>query len=309
MSKSTNMTASDYYKSIFSCKVYKISLDAGCSCPNRDGKCGTGGCIFCGEKGSGEFAESGDNIIVQVENAKKRLMGKLKPGIPVKFIAYFQNFSNTYGNLKLLSAKWEAALECPDVVGIALATRPDCISEECLEYLSKLSQKVFVQLELGFQSANEETASFFNRGYTNNVYVETVKRIRTNAPKIHLVTHIMFGLPVTKGVMETKAQMLESVKFVLKAGTQGIKITNLYIIKNTKMAELYDTGKISVLEKDEYMDLLKEAVKLIPQNIIIHRLTGDPAKKDLIAPLWCTDKKRMINDIKSNIMVLWQKND
>lgn len=314
------MTVSDFYKSIFgekkvpsgeyvSPKVYKISLDAGCTCPNRDGTCGTGGCTFCGESGSGEFAERGENIAAQVEKAKVRVQGKIKPGVRAKYVVYFQNFTNTYGPLEVLSEKWETAVASPEVVGLALGTRPDCLSEECISYLARLSEKTFVQLELGFQTCNEETAAFFNRGYSNQIYQDAVSRIRKLAPKIHIVTHIMFGLPVREGVMETPEQMLSSVKFALEAGTHGIKITNLYIIKNTKMADLYEHGKVKVLEREEYLSLLEAAVKIIPPEIVIHRLTGDPAKKDLIAPLWCTDKKRMINALNSTIINSWQKNE
>lgn len=293
------MTVSEFYKNTFSTKVYKISLDNRCTCPNRDGTCGTGGCSFCGETGSGEFAQHGENISEQVQKAILMLQGKIKSDVPIKYIAYFQNFSNTYGNLEILSKKWEEALSCPQVCGLALGTRPDCISDECLKYLSELSKKTFIQLELGFQTSNEETAAFFNRGYSNQVYIDAVSRIRQTAPKIHIVTHIMFGLPVSQNRMETPEQMIESVKFVLAAGTHGIKIASLYIIKNTKMAQLYEQDQIQLLEREEYLNLIKQAVKIIPNEIVIHRLTGDPAKKDLIAPNWTTDKKRMINDIKT----------
>lgn len=316
----TSMTVSDFYKSIFasqndsatestSFKVYKISLDAGCTCPNRDGTCGTGGCSFCGGNGSGEFAEHGDNVAEQVEKAKLKVQGKIKPGVGVKYIAYFQSFTNTYGNLAGLCKKWETALACPDVVGLALGTRPDCLSDECISYLAKLTEKTFVQLELGFQTSNEQTAAFFNRGYKNLVYEEAVARIHKMAPKIHVVTHIMFGLPVGEGVLETPEQMLSSVCFALAAGTHGIKITNLYIIKNTKMEELYRAGKVRVLERDEYISLIKQAVKILPPQIVIHRLTGDPAKKDLVAPAWCTNKKWMINAFNSTIINSWQKKE
>lgn len=303
------MTVSDFYKSIFSSKVYKISLDAGCTCPNRDGTCGTGGCIFCGGSGSGEFAESGSDVAVQVERAKLRLSGKLKAGVPVKYIAYFQNFTNTYGGLAGLCKKWEAALACPDVAGLAIGTRPDCISDECLSYLAALSEKVYVQLELGLQTSNDQTTQFINRGYKSRVYQETVARIHQQAPKIHIVTHIMFGLPVSQADIETPQQMLDTVRFALAAGTHGIKITNLYIIKNTKMEELYAAGKVRVLERDEYLKLIKQAVEIMPPQIVIHRLTGDPAKKDLVAPSWCTDKKWMINAINSTIINTWQKKE
>ena len=235
-------TADSFYKSLFGTKTYKISLDAGCTCPNRDGTLGYGGCLFCGEKGSGEFAANKIlPVELQVEEAKKlvnsKFSRKISHGIdvPKKYIAYFQNFTNTYGNIKNLSEKWEAALKCPDVLGLALGTRPDCISKECLSVLKDFSDRgIFVQVELGLQTSDDKTAAFLNRGYKTKIYEDAVERLHKTSPKIHVVTHILFGLPTgknfcTEGGIESKEQMLPSVQKAAVVGTDGIKIANLYV--------------------------------------------------------------------------------
>ena len=223
-------TASDFYKSIFGTKTYKITLDAGCICPNRDGTLGTGGCLFCGTQGSGEFAaDKSLSVTQQVEEAKKLVNAKRSQ----KNIAYFQNFTNTYGALNELSAKWREALACEDVVGLALGTRPDCLTDECLDVLAGFVREgAFVQLDLGFQTVCEQTAEFFHRGYKNEVYFDAVKRIHKAAPGIHVVTHVMFGLPCGD-VPESSEQMMDSVRAVVSAGSDGIKIVNLYILKGS----------------------------------------------------------------------------
>lgn len=307
------MTVSDFYKSLFGTKTYKISLNAGCTCPNRDGTISTGGCRFCNGAGSGDFAADGPTVKQQIEKAKLQVAAKLK-GQPAKYIAYFQSFTNTYGDLATLSEKWQAAIACQDVVGIAIGTRPDCLSDECLAVLAELANKSFVQLELGLQTADDKTAGFLNRGYRSEVYREAVARIHAANPKIHVVTHLIFGLPrglsplktesprglspLTQFDLESKDQMLNSVIYALTAGTDGIKITSLYVVKGSAMEKDYTDGKLKVLEKDEYFSLIEAAVKIIPENIVIHRLTGDPPKRDLIAPDWTTDKKRVLNNLK-----------
>lgn len=288
------MTVSEFYKSIFGQKVYKISLDAGCTCPNRDGIVGKGGCIFCSEKGSGDFVSSKKlSIVEQVNEAKKLLAPKLK-NKEIKYIAYFQNFTNTYGNILELSEKWMQALNCQNVVGLAIGTRPDCISEECLKVLSKLAENFYIQVELGLQTTNPITAKNINRCYENETYFNAVEKLHKANPKIHIVTHVIFGLPG-----DNSFDMLQTVKDSIKAGTNGIKITCLYIVKGTKLAFEYEKGNVKALEKSEYYELLQQALKIIPSDCIIHRLTGDPPKKDLIAPLWTTDKKRVMNEIRS----------
>lgn len=289
-------TVNDFYKSIFGCKVYKISLDAGCTCPNRDGKLGRGGCLFCGSRGSGDFvADKNLSVTEQVAAARKLVDPKSAAGL--KYIAYFQNFTNTYGDLDVLAEKWREALACENVVGLALGTRPDCISQECLAVLAAfVRQGFFVQQELGFQTACEETAEFFHRGYKNEVYFDAVKRIHKAAPGVHVVTHVMFGLPCGD-VPESSEQMMDSVRTIVAAGSDGIKIVNLYILKGSAFEELYRQGKIRLLEYKEYLELVSRALQLLPAQMVVHRLAGDPDHKSLVAPVWCSDKKRILNDL------------
>lgn len=291
------ITASNFYKSIFGSKTYKISLDAGCTCPNRDGTLATGGCLFCGASGSGDFAAD-KRLSVSEQVAAARKLVEPKSAGNLKYIAYFQNFTNTYGDLGLLAAKWREALSCEGVTGLALGTRPDCISEECLCLLADfVRQGFFVQLELGFQTACEETADFFHRGYKNEIYFDAVKRIHKACPKVHVVTHVMFGLPCGEN-LETPEQMMDSVRAVVQAGSDGIKIVNLYIVKGSCFETLYSQGKLRVLEYKEYLELVRQALQLLPEQMVVHRLSGDPDHKSLVAPAWCSDKKRIVNDLK-----------
>lgn len=296
------MTVSAFYKSIFGNKVYKISLDAGCTCPNRDGTIGTGGCIFCSNSGSGDFVPSKNlSIAKQIEEAKKLVENKMKNQSENQneYIAYFQNFTNTYGNISILSEKWNEALSCSQIVGLALGTRPDCLGDEVLQVLSKLANKTFLQIELGFQTSNETSSKYIRRGFSNNVYFDAVKKLKNANPKIHIVTHVIFGLPG-----ETEVDMLKTVKDVVNAKSDGIKITSLYILKNTDLATDYFSKKFEPIEMDEYFNLIEKALKIIPENMVIHRLTGDPPKNLLIEPTWTTDKKRtlnMVNNLLSKI--------
>lgn len=296
------MTVSDFYKSIFGNKVYKISLDAGCTCPNRDGTIGTGGCIFCSNSGSGDFVPSKNlSIAKQIEEAKKLVENKMKNQSKNQnqYIAYFQNFTNTYGNISILSEKWNEALSCSQIVGLALGTRPDCLGDEVLQVLSKLANKTFLQIELGFQTSNETSSKYIRRGFSNNVYFDAVKKLKNANPKIHIVTHVIFGLPG-----ETEVDMLKTVKDVVNAKSDGIKITSLYILKNTDLATDYFNKKVEPIKMDEYFNLIEKTLKIIPENMVIHRLTGDPPKNLLIEPTWTTDKKQtlnMVNNLLSKI--------
>ena len=293
------MTVSAFYKSIFGKKVYKISLDAGCTCPNRDGTIGTGGCIFCSNSGSGDFVPSKNlSITKQIEEAKKLVENKMKNQSENQneYIAYFQNFTNTYGNISKLTEKWNEALSCTQIVGLALGTRPDCLSDEVLQVLSQLADKTFLQVELGFQTSNEISSKYIRRGFSNNVYFDAVKKIKNANPKIHIVTHVIFGLPG-----ETEVDMLQTVKDVVNAKSDGIKITSLYILKDTDLATDYFNNKFEPIKMDEYFNLIEKALQIIPKNMVIHRLTGDPPKSLLIEPTWTTDKKRTLN-IVNNIL-------
>ena len=275
---------SDYYKNLFGTKVYKLTFDAGCTCPTRDGTKGTRGCIFCSQSGSGEFTVPFDTT-VQIVPARFK-------GADT-FIAYFQNFTNTYGDLNELSEKWHKALSYEGIKGLALGTRPDCLGDDVLQELARISGEHFVQLELGFQTSNEKSADYIRRGFSNDVYFDAVARIHKVAPKIHVVTHVIFGLPG-----ETEQDMMNSVQAAVNASTDGIKIMCLYVLKDTDLAVEYELGKFKVLEMDEYFKLLKKALKLIPQSVIIHRLTGDPPKATLIAPKWTTNKKLVMDKTK-----------
>lgn len=281
------ITVNEFYQSLFHTKTYKLSLDSGCTCPTRDGKLDTRGCIFCNANGSGDFCSK------TIEEAKKLVSKKLKNPNDAKYIAYFQNFTNTYGDLKSLSEKWENALNCENVVGLALGTRPDCISKECLEYLGQLAEKTFVQIELGLQTSNLLTAEYIRRHFSNEVYQKCISDLHNTNKNIHIVTHIILGLPG-----ESKDDMMNSLRFAIESGTDGIKITNLYILKDTDLEKEFENGKIHPLEAQEYFELLKEAIKIIPEEIIIHRLTGDPPKALLIEPKWSMNKKWVINKIK-----------
>ena len=291
---------SQFYESIFGCKTYKISLDAGCTCPNRDGSKGKGGCIFCSQAGSGDFvAGRSFPIKEQIEQGKKLVEAKLRGRSGErqgKYIAYFQNFTSTYGEPSALLKKYHEALNCEGVAGLAVATRPDCLNNEILSDLSEFSRSHFIQIELGLQTSNEKTGRLINRCYTNQDYIDTVHRIRETAPSIHIVTHLIFGLPG-----ESEEDMLNSVKFVVENNEKkwGIKITSLYVLQNTRLATLYEEGTYQPLTKEEYFNLLQNALPLLPECCVVHRLTGDPPKSLIIAPSWTTDKKRILNEIKS----------
>lgn len=277
-----------YLKDTFGCKVYKISINAGFTCPNRDGKIDTRGCIFCSKGGSGDFAEDAElSITEQIESGKKRVEKKIKSG---KYIAYFQAFTNTYAPIETLKSKFYEAMEHPDIVALSIATRPDCLPDEVTALLKELNCIKPVFVELGLQTIHTKTAEYIRRGYTLDVYDTALQKLKEAG--INVVTHIILGLP-----NETKEDMLNSVDYVCKAGTDGIKLQLLHILKKTDLADEYFNGKVNTLTLDEYIDIIKDCVKIIPNNVVIHRLTGDGAKKDLIAPLWSADKKTVLNKI------------
>jgi len=277
-------TLSDHYRETFGCKVYKLSLDGGFSCPNRDGTLGTGGCIFC--TGSGEFAEGGpEPIAAQLEKAKLRLHGKNKGG---KFIAYFQAFTNTYGPVERLRQLYFDAIAPEDIVGLSIGTRPDCLGEDVMALLKEVNARKPVSVELGLQTIHEDTARYIRRGYGNDVYFDAVKRLKDAG--IDVVTHIIIGLPG-----ETPEMALETTRAAVAAGTDGVKFHLLHVLRGTDMAEDYAAGKFRCLELEEYGDILVQCVNILPEHVVVHRITGDGAKKDLIAPLWSGDKKRVLN--------------
>lgn len=276
-----------YLKNTFGEKVYKICLNGGFTCPNRDGTLGNKGCIFCSAGGSGDFAEKANfTVEEQIENGKKQVQNKVKSG---KYIAYFQAFTNTYAPVDELRNKFTAAIYHKDIVAISIATRPDCLPNDVLDLLDELNKIKPVFVELGLQTIHENTAKYIRRCYDLPVYDKAVFELKKR--NINVVTHLILGLPG-----ETKKDMLESVKYVCER-TDGIKLQLLHVLKGTDLATDYEKGKFKVLEFDEYLDIIKSCVEIIPNNIVIHRLTGDGPKKDLIAPLWSGDKKRVLNAI------------
>lgn len=292
-----HISVSDFYKKLFGEKIYKISVDAGCTCPTRDGTLDVGGCIFCSANGSGDFIPSKMlSISNQVEEAKKLVDAKFSRKaargeiVEKKYIVYFQNFTSTYGNPDELIKKYDEAINLPDIVGIAIGTRPDCLDDKILEYLGTLANDFYVQIELGFQTSCEKSAEYFHRHYKNEVYINAVEKLHKANEKIHVVTHVIFGLPG-----ESEKQMMESVEFAVNSKTDGIKIACLYVLKGTLIEKDFIEGRFKTLEMEEYFKLIKKALCIIPENVVIHRLTGDGPKAFLVSPMWSADKKRVLN--------------
>lgn len=277
---------SEYYRAKFGCKVYKLPIDAGFTCPNRDGTAGTGGCIFCSAYGGGEFAEKGGSISAQLEKAKARVLPKMKDG--GKFIAYFQSFSNTYAPVAhLRQLYWEAAAP-EDIVGIAIGTRPDCLPPEVVALLGELNQRKSVSVELGLQTVHAETARYIRRGYPTECYFDAVRRLKDAG--IEVVTHIILGLPG-----ETAEMMVQTTRQAVAAGTDGVKFHLLHVLWGTDLEKDHAAGKFSCLELEEYAKILKACLAELKEDTVVHRITGDGAKRDLVAPLWSADKKRVLN--------------
>ena len=275
-------TANDYYKEKYGTKVYKLSLDGGFTCPNRDGRVSTGGCIFCSTLGGGEFAEHGTNIPEQLEKAKARVAGKIKDG---KYIAYFQSFTNTYGPIEKLEKMYREAVTPDYIVGLNIATRPDCLPEETIRLLAEINAIKPVTVELGLQTAEDTVADYINRGYETRVYKDALSRLKKAG--IEVITHIIIGLPNDDPVATTQ--------YAAACGTDGVKFHLLHILKNTRLAKEYEEGRIKPLSLEEYAQILKNCISVLPKETVVHRITGDGAKKDLIAPLWSADKKKTLN--------------
>lgn len=275
----------EYLKNKFGERTLKICIDGGFTCPNRDGKCGTGGCIFCGDRGSGEHL-SPSNISNQVHSFLSSYRGKRAN----KFIAYFQNFTNTYDNIENLKKKYDAALVDSRIVALAIATRPDCINEEIVQLIKSYSKNYYVWVELGLQTSNDKTAQLINRGYTSLEFTRAVELL--NKYNIDVVTHIMVGLPG-----ETREDIENTVKFINNHNIQGLKIHSTYIIKNTALEKLYLQGSYVPLDFDNYMDSLTYILTHIQKNIVIHRISGDAPKDLLVAPYWNLHKKLVLNGL------------
>ena len=281
----TYRTLNEELRRRFGCKVYKLSIDGGFSCPNRDGTLGHGGCIFCAGDGSGAFAEHGDSVTDQLERAKARVAAKNKGG---KYMAYFQAFTNTYAPVEHLRALYTEAMAPADVVGLAIGTRPDCLGEDVVALLAELNRIKPISVELGLQTIHAESARYIRRGYDTQVYYNAVDKLKKAG--LEVVTHIILGLPG-----EDMEMAAETTRAAVAAGTDGVKFHLLHVLRGTDLEKDYLAGKFQCLELEEYAGWVKRCLSELPEHIVVHRITGDGAKKDLIAPLWSADKKRVLN--------------
>ena len=283
-------TLNSYLKNIYGRKIYKVSINAGFTCPNRDGTLGDRGCIFCSAGGSGDFAEDAAlSVTEQIEQGKKRIAAKL-PDKDYGLIAYFQAFTNTYAPIEKLEKVYMEAAVHPEVEIISIATRPDCLGEEVLNLLRRVNEIKPVWVELGLQTIHEKTAEYIRRGYPLGTYDEAVRNLK--ARSIETIVHVILGLPG-----ESRKEMLETVKYVGESGVEGIKLQLLHVLENTDLADDYRAGKFECLTLDEYASLIRDALDILPANIVIHRMTGDGDKKILIAPKWSEDKKNVLNTL------------
>ncbi len=313
-------TANSYYRKFFGRKVYKISLDIGCTCPNRDGTLGTGGCIFCSVGGSGEFASDRDKSVTEQINDAIRLVESKMPNTSKsveledsgsnshnisnnKYIAYLQAFTNTYGNAKMLQEKYLEAVNHPDIVGLSIATRPDCLSDEILNIICTINRTRPVWVELGLQTIHESSAEYIRRGYTLDVYDNAMRKLSERG--INVITHVILGLPG-----ESVDMMLKSVDYVGKMSekynniTHGIKLQLLHVLKGTDLEKDYLGGLFNTLTLEEYVDIIRQSLLILPRNMVIHRMTGDGDKKLLVAPKWSANKKLVINELSKLYYVL-----
>ncbi|GKU26042.1 TIGR01212 family radical SAM protein [Clostridium folliculivorans] len=273
-------------------KIFKISLDAGFTCPNRDGTISKGGCLFCSERGSGDFA--GDrcfSITSQFNDIKNMMQKKWKNG---KYIAYFQAYTNTYAPIEVLREKYEEALRQEDVVGIAIATRPDCLDEQVLDLLEEISKKVYLWVELGLQTVNDDTAKLINRGYKLDVFEQAIKRLKQRS--IDIVVHCIFGLPG-----ETEQDMFKTVDYIAHSGVSGVKFHLLHLLKETPLVRLYEQDKLKFLSQEQYIDIICKSITMLPEDMVIHRLTGDAPRDSLIGPMWSLRKWEILNEIDNTM--------
>lgn len=291
MSNKQYYSLNEYYKNKFGKKVYKLSINGGMTCPNRDGTLDTRGCVFCSESGSGEFSAKFDaDIISQLNEAEKRVKTKTKDNL---YIAYFQPFTNTYADVKYLRNIYYKAIEPDNIVGLSIATRPDCLGGDILALLKEINMIKPVTVELGLQTIHKTTADYIRRGYDLEVFDKAVKKLHEIG--VEVVTHIIIGLP-----FETEEMILESVEYAGRV-TDGIKLQLLHIIKGTDLEIEYRNNKFEVLSLEKYTDIICKSIELLPKNVVIHRITGDGDKKSLIAPLWSADKKRVLNYINKQL--------
>ena len=282
----------DFLKEKFNEKIYKVSLDGGCTCPNRDGKVSKGGCIFCSENGSGDFtATKLKSIHKQIEEQIDLVSKKYKGD---KYIAYFQNFTNTYAEVSYLRKIYQEALSHEKIVGLAIATRPDCLGDDVLELLAELNKKTFLWVELGLQTVNDDVAKYFNRAYETEIYKEASEKL--NRLNIKFVTHIIIGLP-----KEEEDDYLKTAIFAQNCGTWGIKLHLMYVVKNTPLEKLYLNGDLKVNTKEEYVEKVVNVLENISSEVVVHRLTGDGDRETLVAPLWSIKKIDVLNSIHKEL--------
>ena len=285
-------TTNAYIKNTFGEKLYKISLNAGTTCPNRDGKAGTGGCIFCSASGSGVFSENADlSIDEQIELAKKRISDKCRCK---RYIAYFQSHTNTYGDIQTLREKFLTAAKRDDIAAVSIASRPDCFGPEVIDTIRDVNAVKPVWIELGLQTSNERTARLINRCYDTCIYDETMAKLRELG--VHIIVHMIIGLPG-----ESKEDMLETVRYIVRSGADGIKLQLLHVLRGTVLERMYESGGLHALSFDEYADILCDCLKEIPPGMVVHRFTGDGPKNLLVAPKWSADKKMVINRLNKII--------
>ena len=282
----------DYFKENFKSKIYKVSLDGGFTCPNRDGKISHGGCIFCSDSGSGEFTGNKlKSITEQIDEQLNFLKDKIKEE---KVIAYFQNFTNTYGDVEYLKKIYYEALNHPRVIGIAIGTRPDCIDEDVLELLAEINKKHLLWIELGLQTSDDKIAKLINRGYEYSIYKKTCTKLVEN--NIKFVTHMIIGLPT-----EERDSILKTAKDIVDSGAWGIKIHSLHIIRGTSMEKLYIKKPFYIFSLEEYVDLVVTILKNLPKDMVVHRVTGDGKKEEVIEPIWSLNKRKVLNEIEKEL--------
>lgn len=282
----------DFFKDEFKDKIFKVSLDGGFTCPNRDGKVAHGGCIFCSDAGSGEFAGNRrKSITEQIDEQLEFLKDKVKDK---KVIAYFQNFTNTYGDVDYLREIYYEALNHPKVLGLAIGTRPDCIEDDTLELLKEINEKHFFWIELGLQTIDDKVAKIINRGYPLSTYLETSKKLKESG--IKFVTHMIVGLPT-----EEREEILNTAKCIVQSGAWGIKIHSLHIIKGTPLERLYNDTNFKVFTLDEYVDIVVTILKLLPDKMVVHRVTGDGKKDEVVEPKWSLNKRKVLNEIEKEL--------
>ena len=282
----------------FGCRVQKITLDAGLTCPNRDGTIGTGGCIYCNKRGSGSGAFPEKSITEQLESAKEFLRRRYKAK---KFIAYFQSFSNTYAPVEKLRSLYDEALAVDDIVGISIGTRPDCVDEHVLDLCAEIGEKTYVSMEYGLQTIHDKTLKLINRGHTYVTFLDAVERTRSR--RLEICVHVIIGLPG-----EDKEDMLATAKALGKMDIQAVKIHLLYVIRNSALHQLYEKGSYRCLTSEEYTDIICDFLTLLPPDLIIHRLTGDPHPEELISPLWAFEKEINLKAIRDTLAQrnIWQ---